>query len=314
MNRVDRLFAMLLLLQRKRRVRAQDLAQALEVSERTIYRDMEALSESGVPLRGTPGEGYELMEGYFVPPLLFTPQEANALFLGAKMLAAYTTGALPQHAEHALAKIAVVLPGEQRGEAERLTQIIDFIAPKGRFDMNEPRLATMQLAIRERLVAHIRYHSYSQDETTEREVEPHGLYYFNGAWYVRGYCRLRQEMRDFRLGRIETIHLTEDAFELREIPVSAPAGTWITARVRFDGNVVRWVHERQHYGFREERAVPGGDDVVMTYEVSGVVELVPWLLQWGAAAVPLEPAELRDAIRREAGRILQRLADPPSAA
>jgi predicted DNA-binding transcriptional regulator YafY len=78
--------------------------------------------------------------------------------------------------------------------------------------------------------------------------------------------------------------------------------------------VVRWVHERQHYGFREERAVPGGDDVVMTYDVSGVVELVPWLLQWGAAAVPLEPAELRDAIRREASRILQRLADPPSAA
>ncbi len=96
MNRVDRLFAILLLLQHKRRIRAHDLAESFEVSERTIYRDMEALSESGVPLYGTPGEGYELMEGYFVPPLLFTPAEANALFLSAKMLMSYTTGELPQ--------------------------------------------------------------------------------------------------------------------------------------------------------------------------------------------------------------------------
>ena len=74
MNRIDRLFAILLLIQRKRRVRAIDLAQAFEVSERTIYRDMAALSESGVPIVALPGAGYELVEGYYLPPLLFTPR------------------------------------------------------------------------------------------------------------------------------------------------------------------------------------------------------------------------------------------------
>ncbi len=95
---------------------------------------------------------------------------------------------------------------------------MDFIAPKERFDLQEPRLATLQLAVSEHLVVRMRYHSYSQDETTERELEPHGLYHLNGAWYVHGYCRLRQEMRDFRLSRIEAMSLTEDAFQPRYVP------------------------------------------------------------------------------------------------
>lgn len=305
MNRIDRLFAILLLLQRKRRLRAMDLAQSFEVSERTIYRDMEALSESGVPIYGTPGEGYELVEGYFVPPLLFTPGEANALFLGGKMLASYATGELPRQAEHALAKIAVVLPPPAREEAERLTEIMDFIGPRERFDLGEPRLATLQLAVREHLVVRLRYHSYSHDETTERELEPHSLYYYAGAWYVHGYCRLRQEMRDFRLSRIEWMTLLEDAFEPRVAPPSPVVP--VTARVRFDGNMVRWVAERQHYGFRGQQPAPDGDDVVMTYEFSSLGDFVPWLLQWGSSAVALEPPELRALVRQEAQRIMHRL-------
>ena len=98
MNRIDRLFAITLLLQARGRLRAKDLAVWFEVSERTIYRDIAALSESGVPVVSLPGEGYELMEGFFLPPLLFTSVEASALLLGAQMLTSHATGRLPASA------------------------------------------------------------------------------------------------------------------------------------------------------------------------------------------------------------------------
>ena len=102
MNRVDRLFAITLLLQARRKIRARDLAEKFEINKRTIYRDMAALSESGVPIVSTPGEGYELIEGYYLPPLLFTPSEAAALFLSAHFLIANATGRVPKDAQAGL--------------------------------------------------------------------------------------------------------------------------------------------------------------------------------------------------------------------
>ncbi len=304
MNRIDRLFAITLLLQSKRRVRALDLARHFDVSERTIYRDMAALSESGVPIVSLPGEGYELAEGYYLPPLLFTPSEAAALFLGAQMLVAHATGRLPADAWQALAKISVILPARLRAEVERLTDIIHFIAPTPQFDLDEPRLATLQQAIRERRLVRLRYHSHSRDEVTEREVEPYRLSYNNGAWYMEGYCRLRHDVRDFRLNRIEDLKVLTATFTPREAP--RPASEPITVRVRFAPEVARWVRERQHYGFQEEE-VPDSRGVVMIYRVGALAEIQPWLLGWGASAEPLSPPELREAIRQEISRLAELL-------
>ena len=309
MNRVDRLFAILLLLQRKRHIRALDLAQTFEVSERTIYRDMEALSETGVPVLGTPGEGYELMQGYFLPPLLFTTSEATAMFLGAKMMMSFTQGKVAADAEQALGKIAVILPDHVRTEVQRLSEIVGFYPAGPRFDLYETHLATLQQAIRERRVVRIRYHSFSQDETTERDFEPHRLYFMGSQWYVVGYCKLRHDFRDFRLNRIESLRLTSETFELKlrsneSQPVACPP---LILRVRMAGSVVRWVRERQHYACRGEEPVPGCDDVDMIYHVDKLNEFLPWLLSWGAGATPLDPPELRDAMRSELSTMIERL-------
>ena len=306
MNRIDRLFAILLLLQRKRLVRAQDLAAAFEVSERTIYRDMDALCETGVPILALPGAGYELMEGYYLPPLLFSAAEATALFLGGKMLMAHTTGRVAIDAEHALAKITVALPKDTREEVERLTEILSFFATGRRFDLYEKHLATLQQAIRQRRVVRLTYHSYSQDETTVRDIEPHRLFYLNGMWYVEGYCRLRNDYRGFRLNRVEDVCLLPEVFQARS---EEPAPReWVTARVRVAAHMVRWVRERQHYGYRDEEPVPGSDDVVMRYEVNALSELASWIMGWGAAVEPLEPPELREAVRLEALKVVEQLA------
>lgn len=305
MNRIDRLFAILLLIQRKRRVRALDLARAFEVSERTIYRDMTALSESGVPIVALPGAGYELVEGYYLPPLLFTPAEASALFLGVQMLMAHTEGRLNTDADHALAKVAVVLPRMLRQNAERLASSIEFFIPRARFDIDDPHLAALQQAIQERRVVRLHYHSYSRDETIERAVEPRALTYANGAWYLNGYCRLRQDMRGFRLSRIERLELLREIFEPHETQSSEPEP--ILARVRFDPSVARWVRERQHYAFVAEERSDSETGPVMIYRIQALSELAPWLLGWGASAEALDPPELRKQLREEALKLAQLL-------
>jgi predicted DNA-binding transcriptional regulator YafY len=305
MNRIDRLFAILLLIQRKRRVRALDLAQAFEVSERTIYRDMVALNESGVPIVALPGTGYELVEGYYLPPLLFTPDEAAALFLGVHMLLAHTEGRTGADAERALAKVALVLPKMLRQNTERLASSIEFFMPRTRFDLDDPHLAASQQAIWEWRVVRLRYHSYSRDEITEREVEPHTLTYAGGAWYLNGYCRLRQDVRAFRLNRIERLELLRETFEPHQAPTPAPAA--ITVRVRFDPGAARWVRERQHYAFQAEESPAGEGGPVMVYRVHTLSDLIPWLLGWGASAEALDPPELRAQLRAEALKLAQLL-------
>lgn len=305
MNRIDRLFAALLILQNESRIRAQDLAEKFEVSKRTIYRDITALSEMGVPIVSLPGEGYELMEGFYLPPLIFTHNEAIGLFLGAQLLIQQAAGTLTINAEQALAKISVALPKTTRQQVESLIGIIGFITPKNRFNLDEPQLITLQQAIQSQRVIHIRYHSYYQDETTERDVEPHQLYYSEGNWYIKGYCRLRQGIRSFRLSRIEKLTLQNDTF-VKQIPTE-PEMELVTVQIRFTTEAVRWVRERQHYAFQTEEVLPNNQGWVMSYRLSSISEIIPWVLSWGAAAEVLTPRELREKIRQEAVRLANML-------
>jgi predicted DNA-binding transcriptional regulator YafY len=301
---MDRLFAITVLLQSRARLRALDLAQRFGVSRRTIYRDMSALSESGVPIVSLPGEGYELMEGFSLPPLAFTPEEASALFLGGRLLTEHATGRLGMDAAQALEKLAAILPAPTRAWVERLTAIVGFIASRPRFDLDDSRLALLQDAIAERRVVHLRYHSRSRDEATERDVEPVRLHYNDGVWYVTGYCRLRTGSRDFRLERIEELAVLDEVFAPRD--AGTETAQRIEVRVRFAASARRWVRERQHYGFvREQTGADGG--AVMTYRVEAIDEMLPWLRGWGPAAEVLTPVELREELREEAKQMVEML-------
>ena len=303
MNRIDRLFAILLTLQHKRRVCAQDLADQFEISKRTIYRDMSALNQMGIPITAMPGEGFELVEGYYIPPLMFTENEAVAMILGSRLLTQQAAGSLTQSAHQALAKITVALPDYVREKAEALTNVIGFITPQEKFDLDDPQLLTLQRAIQEKRVIHIRYHAYQKDEVTERDVEPHQLFYSDGIWYLEGYCRWRKDIRAFRLSRVQKLELRNETFSARRAGKSKNA-TVIELKIRFDTNSVRWVRERQHYGFqREELAAQNG--VMMIYHVHDPSEIIPWILSWGSAAEVLSPTELRNSLRETA----QKLAD-----
>ncbi len=306
MNRLDRLFAITTYPQGRSRVRAEDLARAFEVSKRTIYRDVVALSKAGVPVVSRPGEGYELADGYFLPPLVFTPSEAMALVLGARLLASRTTGRTPAAAEGAVAKIAAVLPKAARGEVERATGLVQFLRPlppDAPIDLDDPRLVALRRRAPERLVVRMRYHARARDEPSERTVEPRALTCYDGAWHLSAHCRLRGATRAFRLERLERVVVLDETFAPRRD--EAPERTPIAVRVRFAPRVLRWVREHQHWSFEHEEAV--ADTVVMVYDPDALDEIAPWLLGWGTDAEVVSPPELRGRLRDEARALAEML-------
>ncbi|MGN6420304.1 MAG: helix-turn-helix transcriptional regulator, partial [Pseudobacter sp.] len=133
MNRIDRLHAILTHLQSKRRVTAQEIADRFNISLRTVYRDVKALDESGVPVIGEAGSGYSIMEGYRLPPVMFSQQEANALLIGGKLAEKLTDGSVRQHFEAALFKVKAVLRSTDKENLDRLTnqiEVLRFRAPQ----------------------------------------------------------------------------------------------------------------------------------------------------------------------------------------
>lgn len=303
MNRIDRLFNVLLEFQSHKRLRAQDLANLFGISERTVYRDIAALVEMGVPIITLPGEGYELMEGYFLPPLVFTADEATALSLGVNLLKA--TGNLRDNALKVVDKISAVLPERTLETVQTQTEMIRFAVPSSQFDLNNRQLWDLQAAITSQRIIRLHYHSLSDDQVTVRDVEPYELVYGWNAWYVEGYCRLRGDIRAFRVDRIDRLQVLNERFEQRSLP-PRPVSTSIVVKIRFPNQMLRWVIERQHYAFHE-LCHESDDTIVMTYHVDSLSEIKAWLLAWGGAAEVLEPLALRQAILDEAKKLVENL-------
>src|SRR5215216_704495 len=190
MNRIDRLFSITTRLQARGSLRAADLARIYEVSIRTIYRDIAALSESGVPIVSLPGRGYALVDGYFLPPLLLSRPEATALVLGARLLAGQASVDLASAAEESIAKILAVMSDDARHELRELDDVLDLgtsTKPRAQLDVGNEQVRVLWKAILERRVTTLRYFGKNRRQQTVRQVEPRRLGYAYGAWYLTAY-------------------------------------------------------------------------------------------------------------------------------
>ncbi|MEM9775787.1 MAG: YafY family protein, partial [Chloroflexota bacterium] len=268
MTRVDRLMAYLVIFQSRDLVRAQDLAERFEISERTVYRDIDALCEVGVPLYGVAGEGYRLMDGYYLPPVTFSPEEARSLALALSMFMGFSAdGVTSKSAESALEKIQTILPNRQKQEVDALTAVLNFFAtPKPQIDFDDNKLLAIQQAINDSKLLELTYHSLTGNKQTQRITEPIRLTMINHSWLLRAYCRLRKDVRSFNLARIDQYQVLDQSFEPRKEINARPQEEEFEVVVRFDHNVVRWVRERQHISFVQEEA-PTQEGVVMIYHV-----------------------------------------------
>jgi predicted DNA-binding transcriptional regulator YafY len=207
-RRADRLFRLVQQLRRRRVSTAAQLAEALGVSARTIYRDVRDLSVSGVPVVGEAGVGYALARGFDVPPLMFTAAELEALVLGARVVRAWADPELKAAAEEALGKIEAVLP-------ERLKSAIPdatLFAPDFHVRHALTRhLATLRKAIRESRKVRLAYED-RESRPTARTVRPLGLFFWGGAWSLGAWCELRSGFRNFRLDRMSEAEVLAATF------------------------------------------------------------------------------------------------------
>jgi len=307
-NRIDRLLGYLLIFQGRSLVRAQDLARRFEISERTVYRDIEALCEVGVPLVGMPGEGYQLMPGYYLPPITFGEAEARALFLAVSMLTGLTeAGATRQAAQSAMEKIRAVLPKVTLAQVEALQTVLGFYTV-GRppLHLDDPKFLRLQQAIQQQRVVHIDYHAMHDNQVTARDIEPLHLAFLDNAWVVTAYCRLRQDQRHFRLDRIDRLTVTTTTFTPRDVEPQQRPQEGILVTARFDGTIVRWVREAQHFTFRRAETSQSDGSTVMHYRVHTFGQISSWLLSWGEQVEVLAPLELRKQILQTALKMAER--------
>lgn len=208
MRRADRLFQIVQYLRGGRLVTAATLADRLEVSERTIYRDIADLQSTGVPIDGAAGVGYVLRSGYDLPPLMFTRAELVALVAGVRMVKSWGGAAMARAAAEALVKIELVLPAAAR---ERVTETNVFAPPMELTDAVRGRIDLVQRAIDACDILRFGYED-RQGATTARRVHPLGLWFWGKVWTLVAWCEMRQDFRMFRLDRTAGLAITGERF------------------------------------------------------------------------------------------------------
>ncbi|WP_168118625.1 YafY family protein [Paenibacillus sp. HB172176] len=314
MNKTDRQLAIMLELQRSKVLRAEDLASLFETSVRTIYRDIQALSEMGVPIIGAPGHGYSLMEGYFLPPIGFSAEEAVALLMGADFIEQRLDGDYAHKAKAARRKIEAILPEAVRDESARVRETMRILG------VGEPvtglrekeYLGQARRAIMERRKLRMTYLKKMPEpdgnRKSAREVAPYGLAFIQGNWVLIARCDLRQDIRHFRLSRmtglivLEDRFLIPDEFNLNSYRPSDDRNERVL--VLANPEIADKIAETCH--FYMESTSDSKDGLIVTFVVRRPEELLSSILSWGGDVEVLEPQSLRQRIREEAEKILKR--------
>jgi len=213
--RLVRLTSILTQLQASRIVTAKNIAEKHNISIRTVYRDIRTLEQSGIPIITEEGKGYTLMEGYRLPPVMFTEEEASALMTAEQLILKNKDESFVEQYQKAITKIKSVLRLKQKKDAELLSQRIQI-----RNNINNEKtshfLIQLQSHIANFQVVKIEYHSLSKQQS-QRKIEPFALYTTNDNWILIAFCRKRKDFRAFRLDCIEQLSSTQECFEPHEM-------------------------------------------------------------------------------------------------
>ncbi len=302
MNRNDRLVGILMQLQQHKQRRAEDLANHFEVSVRTIYRDIQALCETGVPVIAMTGQGYSLPDDFFLPPVNFTVEEAFMLILGSRFMAQNFDTHYADISQSAAQKIQTVLPKQYHEEIEYLQQNISVFASESTDKNRTTKLKQIRQAImqtrRIRMAYTKRFNEGHQPEHIVRDVDPYSLAQHNNVWFLLAYCHLRQGMRVFRLSRIDELQILTHTFErpenLKQQWVRPSEARQLRIRVLVSWKVARWVQEVGSFFTEFEEETPEG--LLITLRVEHERDVMQWLLSWGSNLEVLEPEHVRQAV------------------
>ena len=315
LNRTERLFALVLLLQTRPHLTSRDLAKHFDVSRRTIFRDLRALSESGVPLTYAEGGGYEILEGYELPPLMLTAREAATLVVGAEFVKLQPDPSLRKDADQVSLKIMAVLPKQIREyiEALRDSTVLDpyWLRTSEATEDEQGRWYTLSEAVAQQRAVIMEYYVASRDEVTRRTVDPLGLVYYSDHWNLIAFDHLRKDIRNFRLDEIRWMRVLSETFKRPEgfdlskhLEERGTSLQNVRVVVRFSAAAYRWARNGIPAKVEEERERDGETEVTFYFENLDYV--ARWLLRYGTQAEVVEPDTLRDKMRAQAEALAAR--------
>ncbi|MBU1371186.1 MAG: YafY family transcriptional regulator [Bacteroidetes bacterium] len=210
MNRIDRLFGISTLLQSNKFTSAEKIAEKFGISLRTVYRDLKSLNEQGLPICYEPQKGYHLVNGYFLPPVAFNLEEANALLLMEHIINAFSDKSIQKNYQSALVKIKSVLKQTQKDKIELLAGNMYFQLPD-RLTNDYEFLSIIQTAISNKSILEFEYKD-AKELLSKRKIEAIGLIFYAFGWHLIGWCQLRKDYRDFKVSRIVKIKDLEIPF------------------------------------------------------------------------------------------------------
>ena len=311
-----RLITLIMTLQRQPNQKAADLAEKLGVSVRTLHRYFGMLDEMGIPIyaeRGPYG-GFSLVRGYKLPPLVFTPEEAVAIYLGTSLVSEMWGQLYQESAGGAMAKLENVLPDEQRNEVAWARRSL-IATGMHRADPSAlaPTLEKLRRAAREHRQVDMLYQSTTKAEATQRQVDPYALVHRSGWWYLVGYCHLRDAPRTFRVDRIQSLELLSETFQMPDdfdihayLEGEFAGQPVVHATLRFTPQGAH-IAKSNISGWESLEENPDGSvDVILS--APDLTWLASMTLSFSTLVTVLDPPELRNMVRDWARSVLEQYA------
>jgi predicted DNA-binding transcriptional regulator YafY len=306
-NAATRLISLIMLLQSRSLWKAGELAEELNVSERTIHRYMAMLEEMGIPIyseRGPYG-GFSLMRGYKLPPLIFTAEEATVLYMGAGLVEQMWGQVYKDAVTGVTAKLDNVLPDELRHQVAETQRslVVSGLAARD-YRPWVPTLQILRESILKRRCVRITYRSFALEETC-RDVNPYALTFRWGLWYLVGHCNLRDDMRSFRVDRIQDVSVLRETFLM---PPGFSAIDYVENEMHFEDRYTVVVYldaqsaarVREQMGHWTEITDHVDGSATLRMQASDLDWAAGWILSQGGRAKALEPPELVTRVRKEA--------------
>jgi predicted DNA-binding transcriptional regulator YafY len=313
-NRIDRVTAILIQLQSKRVVKAQEIADRFTISLRTVYRDIKTLEEAGIPVIGEAGIGYSIMEGYRLPPVMFTREEATAFLTAEKLVEKLTDASTREMYQAAMFKIKSVLRLTERDHLENMEQHIEVV-DNPYFSKHKNETAYLQnilKAVSEKSVINIDYFAEHSQEKSNRNIEPIGIFFMGRYWYLIAWCTLRKDYRTFRVDHIKYLSITAIRFEkehpslksfLSKVSKEKELHTII---IRIEKDAVKYLGEQKFYnGFVSQKDL--GDMIEMTFLTQSLEGFARWYMLFGECAEIVTPKKLIDTVKKNLLTLSQKL-------
>lgn len=312
MNRIDRVSAILIQLQSRRVVKASDIAQRFGISLRTVYRDVKTLEEAGIPIIGEAGVGYAIMDGYRLPPVMFTKEEATAFLTAEKFIETLTDASTMMHHQSAMYKIKAILKTTEKELLADIDSKIEVLKSHSQLRVdNKDHIQTLLNSIAQKRVIHIDYFASHNQQHTKRDIEPVGIFYKDSYWHLIAFCRMRKDYRDFRIDRINSITETEHHFDSKHptlkayIAQTAKEQALELVVIKVERSVSAHLDYQKYYsGFVSEK--PIGNQIEMTFLTTSLEGFARWFMMFGDSAEIISPESLKERVGNLASQIAQK--------